>query len=75
MSKHWNLSQEQELVAARLTRDAVETLTTAPSAAGSKSGNVALDLSSSSLTPTFSSLSLVSMGVPSSVSPRTVLLR
>jgi hypothetical protein len=38
MSKHWNLSQEQELVAARLSRDAVETLTTAAARGGLEIG-------------------------------------
>jgi hypothetical protein len=38
MSKHWNLSQEQEVAAARLTRDAVEMLTTVAERGGLEIG-------------------------------------
>jgi hypothetical protein len=38
MSKHWNLSQEQEVAAARLTRDAVEVLTAAAERGGLEIG-------------------------------------
>ena len=38
MSKHWNLSQEQEVAAARLTRDAVEMLTAAAERGGLEIG-------------------------------------
>jgi hypothetical protein len=38
MSKHWNLSQEQEIAAARLTREAVEMLTTAAERGGVEIG-------------------------------------
>ena len=40
MSKHWNLSQEQEIAAARLTREAVEMLTTAAERGGVEIENV-----------------------------------
>ncbi len=38
MSKHWNLSQEQEVAAARLTRDAVEVLMAAAARGGLEIG-------------------------------------
>ena len=38
MSKHWNLSQEQEVAAARLTRDAIEVLTAAAERGGLEIG-------------------------------------
>ena len=38
MSKHWNLSQEQAVAAARLTRDAVEMLTAAAERGGIEIG-------------------------------------
>ena len=38
MSNHWNLSQEQEIAAARLTREAVEMLTTAAERGGVEIG-------------------------------------
>jgi hypothetical protein len=38
MSKHWNLSREQEVAAARLTRDAVEMLTAAAERGGIEIG-------------------------------------
>jgi hypothetical protein len=38
MNKHWNLSPEQEVAAARLTRDAVEMLTAAAERGGIEIG-------------------------------------